>query len=353
MSGFFCGVIEGFYGRQWSWDERKFFAGYLSANGFHSYCYAPKGDKYLRSHWSKPWPDVELCELKALARHCQRQGLDFGLGLSPLELFRQYDDRGRSQLREKLDCINDIGPNTLCILFDDMPGEFPALACQQLSIIDDVLSWSSASHHIVCPTYYSFDPVLEEVFGRMPKGYLETLGEGLDPQVGVFWTGNQVISPEISLDDIQHVTQLLRRQPVIWDNYLANDGRKTADHLRLLPFEGRDSALSSACAGHIVNPMNQPYLSRYPLLTLRDSYHQGGAYDGGESLACAFADEGSLGQLLARDAPLFSRKGLLSIGENARVLLVEEYAAISHPAAREVCDWLSGGYHFDPSCLTD
>ena len=53
--------------------------------------------------------------------------------------------------------------------------------------------------------------------------YLNTLGAGLDPEIGIFWTGSKVVSEVITKDEILCLSRVLRRKPLIWDNLHAND----------------------------------------------------------------------------------------------------------------------------------
>ena len=89
-------------------------------------------------------------------------------------------------MARKIDEINAINPDTLCILFDDMKGAVPSLASQQLRIMNQVTRQSNARHFIFCPTYYSDDPILARHFGEMPADYLEELGSHLDSRPGYF-----------------------------------------------------------------------------------------------------------------------------------------------------------------------
>jgi hypothetical protein len=192
MRPFFLAVIEGFYGRQWRWSDRRDYAQFLLANGFEAYVYAPKGDSFLRSRWRESHPDDSWQQLLGLAAHYRLHGLRFGLGLSPLGLNHGYNALDRDALRVKVESINALKLDILCILFDDAQANIDGLAARQLRIIDDISAQSNAKQIIVCPSYYSFDPVLEQVFGTMPANYLEDLGRGLDAACGVVWTGNTV-----------------------------------------------------------------------------------------------------------------------------------------------------------------
>ena len=45
------GIIEGFYGKPWTWAEREETIAFLAPHGYGFYLYAPKADPYLRRHW--------------------------------------------------------------------------------------------------------------------------------------------------------------------------------------------------------------------------------------------------------------------------------------------------------------
>ena len=354
MVDFFYGVIEGFYGRQWSWQVRSEYASFLRQFGFNCYIYAPKGDSYFRSQWRLPHPEAEWHNLQQLAAHYRAQGLRWGIGLSPLGLSQHYSSADKHLLAEKVEQINQLSPDILCILFDDVRGDIDGLAERQLEIVEDIVAVSSAGQHIVCPTYYSFDPVLEEVFGAMPAGYLEKLGAGLAEDIGVFWTGNHVIAESYTQMDLDRAAGLLKRRPVIWDNYPVNDGRLTSEHLHLLPYSGRPQALPEWSAGHVVNPMNQPTLSQFVLRSLFDLYGSAEGYDldGALNRGLSWLNDEGLAKSLAGDIDVFQAQGLSSLNELERSRLLNKYASFNHPVAEEIVDWLSGGYQFDPACLT-
>jgi hypothetical protein len=354
MSQFFYGAIEGFYGRQWSWQARKNYAKFFHQFGFGAYIYAPKGDSFLRSRWRELHPAAEWEQLRQLAAEYRQQGVQWGLGLSPLGLGESYQSKDKSHIVDKVRHINELNPDILCILFDDMRGDFDGMLQRQIDIIGDVIETSSARRFIVCPTYYSFDPVLEQVFGTMPSRYLETLGESLPGDIGIFWTGEKVISTEYDAAGASKITRLLRRKPVLWDNYPVNDGRLTSKFLHLEPYKGRPKAISEWYAGHLVNPMNQPLLSQIVLQSL-DGLYRGDSYnaDAAFSRGLALLDETELEEKLRRDSNAFQHHGLEELSGRYKRDLIAGYQSIEHPVANEIVNWLAGEYQFDPACLTD
>jgi hypothetical protein len=351
----YLGVIEGFFGRAWSFSDRYEYADFLCNQGYHFYIYAPKNDPYLRKKWQEKWPTEVFIQLQSLINRYQSLGLDFGIGLSPFEIYKKYDRSARICLKAKIALLNRLGINILCVLFDDMQGDFPDLGQRQAEIISDVLDQSKADRVIICPTYYSSDPVLDNVFGQRPKGYFQELVNGLPAAVDIFWTGPQVCSQQYSEPHLQEVAQLLGRKPFLWDNYPVNDGRITSQFIHLKPFENRPGFLAQLTQGHAVNPMNQPWLSRIPLYSLPRSYSEGRDYDPqkiGQEAVTQIGDKKLASQLL-NDLEMLHTQGLKSIDPLKKEELRQQYACFSSPYAQEIIDWLNEKYAFDPACLTD
>src|SRR5690554_7404020 len=111
----FCGVIEGFYGKTWSWQDRRSMIDFLSSNGFSHYVYAPKADDFLRKQWQHDWPEKTFSELQSLAQYAQKRQIDFGIGLSPISLLEEWGDQPIAALRQRLVQIAKLQPNTLAI----------------------------------------------------------------------------------------------------------------------------------------------------------------------------------------------------------------------------------------------
>ena len=346
-SSFLTGVVEGFYGRSWTHAARLAYAGYLAGLGLNSYLYCPKADPYLRKQWQLDWSEAQSIQLAELAAAYRVNGVQFGVGLSPFALYKDYSADSSAQLKAKIHTLNALNTPLLAILFDDMPGDIADLAARQSDIVADVKAWSNAERLLVCPTYYSDDPVLETHFGVMPESYWQHLGEGLDDAVEVFWTGSEVCSELINDADLAGISAALGRGVVLWDNYPVNDGAKRSNHLYCQPLANRKVS-NAHLRGHLCNPMNQALLSLPALVGLSELYNDNVAPDFLQS---------TLGRdtwrLLSRDGEDFKELGLSGLGVNRCAQLAAEYEALPGEAAREVAGWLRGEYTFDPACLTD
>jgi hyaluronoglucosaminidase len=339
------GIVEGYYGRPWSWEERARTAEFLAGRGYGFFLYAPKADAFLRRQWRDPHPRDQAAKLAAFAGKCRALGLAFGVGLSPFEIYRAFDSEAKVALADKLAELDGLGVQRLAILFDDMRGDIPDLASRQADILHWIGERTRAERLIMCPTYYSDDPALDAAFGARPKGYLEALGAALDPAIDVFWTGPEVCSRELKPGHVSRVAEALGRRPLLWDNYPVNDGPRMSPYLYLRAFTGRSAGIAPLIAGHAVNPALQPTLSCIPALTLAESYAQGESYDYGAAFRRAAA--AVLGEPLAsqveRRIVSFQDVGLDNLGEMGARLRAR-FAPSDHPGAREIVAWLDGAW---------
>ena len=350
------GIIEGFFGRSWSWKDREAYATFLALNEYNFYIYAPKSDAFLRKSWEQDWPSATKKEILSLRDSYRSHHLDFGIGLSPHEIYLNPTRDKRAQLAQRVRQINEVSPDILCLLFDDMRGDIPDLASIQVDLMHEVAAISTAKRIIFCPTYYSFDPVLEKVFGKMPEDYWKELSTKLDGAIDIFWTGEKVCSTEYSPAHLASVTELLGRQPFLWDNYPVNDGAIKSNLLHLRAFGKSHSNLQESVSGHAANPMNQPWLSQLALSSLPRAYKEKNAYEPQTVLqeTCVKLCGEPLAELILGDIPLLQDKGLSKLDDEEKNLLHKRYAAFpQNPFCREIVAWLDGEYAFDPACLTE
>jgi len=340
------GIIEGFFGRPYTWDERAGMVRALSPAGYGFYLYAPKADAHLRRRWREPYPDAELEALAAFAGVCRDAGVRFGVGLSPYELFLGFDGPAKDALAAKLAQLDSLGLADLGVFFDDMKGDLPELAERQVEIVHWIAERTTAGRIIACPSYYTDDPVLDRVFGQRPANYLEDLGAGLDPAIQLMWTGEEVCAREFSPGHLARVAGQMRRKPFLWDNYPVNDGPRMSRHLHLRAFTGRPAAIGPEIAAHGINTASQAVLSRIPALTLANSYAEGAGYQYGAAFerACAAVLGAELADAVSRNLLTLQDGGLGGLDDERRGRLRDRFAAFDHPAAREIVAWLDG--HF-------
>lgn len=345
-------VIEGFFGLSWKHKDQNQVLDQLHQVGIERYLYAPKSESSLR----KDWQNNQIISLPSPS------ALPIGIGLSPFELHLNPSTEKLTLLEKKIASYNSTKPAELAILFDDMRGDIKNLAQIQADIAHRALEATNAKTLLICPSYYSEDPVLDKVFGQRPDNYLEDLGRLLDPSIEIFWTGSKVCSTEYSDTAIAEVTEKLRRKPTLWDNYPVNDGAKMCKFLHLRGFENRRNLNDDNIAGHYINPMNQAWLSLIPIATLKMNYED--EIYCPERAADTVIDQ-LFGQDLACELKLdrhdFQYRGLDGLAPDEKQRLKTKYVELKKTAnsdadrgaCTEIIDWLNDVYAFDPACLTD
>ena len=237
-----------------------------------------------------------------------------------------------------------------------MRGDIPGLAQIQIDIAHQAAAISNAKKIIFCPTYYSFDPVLERVFGAMPENYWQTFAQQLDKSIDIFWTGEKVCSTHYPAEHLAQVSELIGRKPFLWDNYPVNDGALKSNLLQLRAFDQGHSQLADTVAGHAVNPMNQPWLSQIPLASLPLAYREKENYSADAAFTSISKNlcGATLAEQLLQDINLLQDRGLKNLDVQERQTLRATYQRFdSSPYAQEIIAWLNGEYQFDPACLTE
>jgi hypothetical protein len=340
------GVIEGYFGRAWDWTARADVIARLVPAGYRFFHYAPKAEALLRKRWQEPIGAEGLAPLANFAGQCRDAGMRFGIGLTPFGVQFGFGPDERAALKAKLAELDAAGIDDCAILFDDMDGAIPDLAARQAEVMAFVLDHSRATRFFLCPSYYSDDPVLDRVFGQRPDNYLADLGRLIDPAVAIYWTGEEVCARETSCGHLADVAELLRRKPALWDNYPVNDGPRMSQYLHLRAFTGRSAEAGALLSHHAINPMSQPLLGCIPALTLPMLYAEGAHYRYGSAFMQAARQivGDDLAAMLQADLLTLNDSGLDRLSDERKAKLTARYAAVDHPAAHEVVDWLNGGY---------
>jgi hypothetical protein len=252
------GIIEGFYGRPWSWDERGAVATSCRGWGMTDYVYAPKDDAKHRTDWRSPYDDDELA---GFARFAAGGHLRLGYGISPgLSIDPDADD-DRIALAAKIDQVLGAGVALVALCLDDIPfggGAQGAAHGRLTSWLADRLA--GRAELVLVPTEY---------VGIRSTPYLEALADEVPEFVPIGWTGDAVVNDAITATQARRRgAALAGRPPLVWDNVPVNDGLM-AERLHLGPLWGRDPALVTGpeppVAGWLANPMVQAHASLLPL----------------------------------------------------------------------------------------
>lgn len=344
------GVVEGFFGPAWPEAQRLSYAAFIQQTGGGFYIYAPKRDPKLRKAWREPWDKDYLDWLASMARHFQNHNVSFGVGLSPFGLGSQLSKEDETLLMSKLSELDRAGVQLLGLFFDDMPTDAGLARSQRacVSLVRRVFTGKI----IFCPSYYTPDPILEKVFGKMPENYWNDIS-AIPLDVAMAWTGPKVISPEIGVEHLESTMRQLKRRPFLWENIFANDGPKNCKFLKLKPFAGRERGVESLVEAFAFNMMNQPELSKIVFLASRLTLEMKTSPEAALNDAIEKLCSPAFAKFLESNRAAYLDLGLDQITEAARTQHLQKLQAMPDPAAREVSAWLKGEYIVGPECLTD
>ena len=270
------GVIEGFYGRPWTWHEREKVVLGMGALGLDTYVYAPKEDPKHRDAWREPYDAAAMGHFKDLADLGRGVGVNVVWAISPGKDVDPAEQADVEALLAKVSAMaDDAGIRDAALLLDDIPAEHTAALGQAHAALAKALLASMkardpASRLWFVPSVYAG---LAKDLASGDAAYLGALAE-LPADVPLAWTGQGVFSKTILLDDAAAFGQLAGRDASgvwIWDNYPVND-IEVLRRLHTHPITGRDSLLPGS-AGLLSNPMRHalaslPAIASYAELSL-------------------------------------------------------------------------------------
>ncbi|CAF3072516.1 unnamed protein product [Rotaria sp. Silwood2] len=265
-------ISTGYYGRPWSFNQRKSIFEYCLRFGLNTYVYAPKDDAKHRSRWRDLYTNEEANQLTQLIISAKQIGIHFIYALSPGLDITYSSDNDLTALKLKFHQLLTIGCENWALLFDDIENDmsqqdkdiYPSFAHAHVDLTNKLYDYLNKPNiFIFCPTDYCSrmaKPSIEK------SSYLQTIGDGLHTDIDIFWTGPKVVSRRITMSHLLSINNILKRRVIIWDNLNAND----YDQRRLCmgPYSGRSLNISKEVCGILLNPNCEFELNFVPLHTL-------------------------------------------------------------------------------------
>ena len=213
----FYGVVEGFYGRPWGTEGRKSMIEFLGENGLDLYVYGPKDDPYHTEKWAEPYPEKEREDFKMLLATAKRSHVKFYWAIHLGSAFKnigEYEDK-REKVFAKLEDMYAMGFRYLAVFFDDYgqpDAEMHTKICNDI-VVDFLRKKGDCGPLIVCPNIYHGDGA---------NDYDRYLGEHMDPEIMLVWTGQKVCC-DIDPGYAKKATDNYKRPPLVWWNWPVND----------------------------------------------------------------------------------------------------------------------------------
>ncbi len=253
MTSSIFGVVEGFYGRPYTYAQRLDLIDFLREVKLNTYVYGPKCDTYHRRRWRAKYPDQKLKEFERLNKHSRECAIRFVYALSPIS------KADTDHVIAKIDSLVEVGIAHFALFFDDINVPLSlGTAREQLLVANGLYEHLrgrlSEPSLCLCPTQYR---------GFTPTEYITEIAANLHKDVDIFWTGRKVVSYSITGWDVTRITELLRRPVLIWDNLFAND--YIPGRILRFPYRRRSPEILKMVRGILLNPMNN-YLESKPLI---------------------------------------------------------------------------------------
>lgn len=259
------GVVEGFYGTPWSFEDRMSQLDFYGKHKLNVYIYGPKDDPYHSTpHWRKPYPQKQAKQLSLLVQKAKDNGVIFYWAIHPGQDIK-WNKEDRDLVFQKFETMYQLGVRAFAVFFDDISGD-GTQADKQANLLNDlnqnfVKVKGDVAPLIICPTEYN------KSWANIAKGYLPTLGKKLSKDIHIMWTGNSVVSC-IKKEDLQWINKYLQRPAYIWWNFPVSDFVR--DHLLLGAVYGNDADIANQMSGFLSNPMEHAEASKIALSGVAD-----------------------------------------------------------------------------------
>lgn len=269
------GTIEGFYGLPWGQEGRisqfKFYGKYK----MNTYIYGPKDDVFhgFSKRWREPYPADMAKDLKELVKVAKQNKVNFVWAVHPGADIH-WGEADRKAAVRKFEMMYDLGFRSFAVFFDDIGGEGakPEGQVEFLNYLNKefIHKKPDVTPLIVCPTAYAGGG------GR----YHEVMGEHLDKDIGIMWTGSAIVS-DIRTAALKGINKYLQRPAFIWWNF------PVTDYVRHALFLGRTYGVEADAMpfmqGFASNPMDKPEASKISLFSVANMTWNAKAYDSEKS----------------------------------------------------------------------
>lgn len=266
------GVVEGFYGTPWSHEARMSLIDFCSDHKLNTYIYGPKNDRYHRARWRQPYPEAEARQLRSLVARAREKEVDFVWAVHPGDDIK-WNGEDRDKLVAKLESMYQLGVRAFAIFFDDIgKGKNATEQADLLNYINRnfIQAKGDVRPLIMCPSDYNRSRWHPET------AYLEILGDKLDANIHIMWTGDRALS-DITADNLTWVQTILKRRPYIWWNFPVTDFSN--DRILMGEVCGITSAIQTDASAFVSNPMEYAEASKLALFSVANYTWNINAYD--------------------------------------------------------------------------
>lgn len=239
------GIVEGYYGKIPTFEQRKKIISSLSEHGLNFYMYAPKEDPFLRLNIDIDHTENWLREFDDFIAHSQNMSVEVGIGLAPI-----YKNKTEA-LKSKIQNFSDRGVKFFSILFDDIEENF--------SFFDQIETYRAIKDKFpnlyfdFCPTVYAGELIDKN---SAHQEYFKEFNNSFPKHEVFFWTGEKVISEKMGISSQEHLQDFANTSIAIWDNYFTVDSCPKKLNLSFFDYLQHEFIFSKDC--YLVNLTGMP-----------------------------------------------------------------------------------------------
>ena len=274
------GLVEGYYGNPYSEADRMGLLQMFGEMKMNVYIYGPKDDAYHKSKWREEYPAELGQKITEYVNVAKANKIEFMWAIHPGEDI-QWNDTDRANIVNKLKAMCELGVRSFAVFWDDLWGDDGTHGDEQAELMNYIAAelkkaYPDVKPLTICPTQYNR--------GWANAIYLPALGDIMDSDINIMWTGNSVVDM-INYSDMTWINNQIKRKAYIWLNYPVSD--YCINHLLMGPTYGNDLNIADMLSGFVSNPMEYAEASKVSLFSIADYTWNMPAYDSNASWEAA------------------------------------------------------------------
>ena len=274
------GLVEGYYGNPYSEADRMGLLKMFGEMKMNVYIYGPKDDAYHKSKWREEYPAELGKKITEYVNVAKANKIEFMWAIHPGEDI-QWNDTDRANIVNKLKAMCKLGVRSFAVFWDDLWGDDGTHGDEQAELMNYIAAelqkaYPDVKPLTICPTQYNR--------GWANSIYLPALGDIMNSDINIMWTGNSVVDM-INYSDMTWINNQIKRKAYIWLNYPVSD--YCINHLLMGPTYGNDLNIADMLSGFVSNPMEYAEASKVSLFSIADYTWNMPAYDSNASWEAA------------------------------------------------------------------
>ena len=274
------GLVEGYYGNPYSEADRLGLFRMFGETKMNVYIYGPKDDKYHKDKWREEYPAELGKKITEYVNAAKANKVEFVWAIHPGNDI-QWNQTDRDNIVRKLKAMYKLGVRTFSVFWDDLWNDDGSHGDEQAELMNYIAAelekaYPDVKPMIICPTQYNK--------GWANTVYLPALGDIMNKDINVMWTGNSVVDM-INKDDMTWINNQIKRKAYIWLNYPVSD--YCINHLLMGPTYGNDLDIADMLSGFVSNPMEYAEASKVSLFSIADYTWNMPGYDADASWEAA------------------------------------------------------------------